>query len=51
MSEIILKSTITCPVCGHTKEEIMPTDACQCQSTKANEYIRRIHFANNPDQN
>jgi len=26
---IILKSTITCPVCGDAKEEIMPTDACQ----------------------
>lgn len=28
-SEINLKSTITCPKCGHKKEEIMPTDACQ----------------------
>jgi hypothetical protein len=27
--EIILQSTITCPKCGHQKEEIMPTDACQ----------------------
>lgn len=26
---IILQSTITCPVCGHQKEETMPTDACQ----------------------
>ncbi len=26
---IILQSIITCPVCGHSKEEIMPTDACQ----------------------
>jgi len=26
---IILKSTITCPVCGHVKAEIMPADACQ----------------------
>jgi hypothetical protein len=26
---IILKSVITCPVCGHKKEETMPTDACQ----------------------
>lgn len=24
-----LKSTLTCPNCGHKKEEIMPTDACQ----------------------
>lgn len=27
--EIILESTITCPNCGHQKEETMPTDACQ----------------------
>lgn len=27
--EIILQSTITCPKCGHEKEETMPTDACQ----------------------
>ena len=25
----ILQSTITCPECGHKKEETMPTDACQ----------------------
>ncbi|WP_081610075.1 GDCCVxC domain-containing (seleno)protein [Mariprofundus ferrooxydans] len=24
-----LKSTITCPECGHRQCEIMPTDACQ----------------------
>lgn len=33
--KIILKSIITCPVCGHQKEETMPTDAClhfyQCE--------------------
>lgn len=23
-----LNSTITCPVCGHQKEEVMPTDSC-----------------------
>jgi rubredoxin len=28
-SEIIIKSTITCPKCGHQKMETMPTDACQ----------------------
>ena len=22
-------STITCPECGHSKRELMPTDACQ----------------------
>ena len=26
---IKLQSTITCPKCGHEKEETMPTDACQ----------------------
>ena len=25
----VLQSTITCPNCGHQKEEKMPTDACQ----------------------
>ncbi len=24
-----LRSTITCPRCGHTQSEAMPTDACQ----------------------
>lgn len=26
---VVLKSVITCPNCGHKKEEIMPVDACQ----------------------
>lgn len=25
----ILESEITCPICGHKKVEIMPTDACR----------------------
>jgi hypothetical protein len=25
----IPESLLTCPVCGHTKTEVMPTDACQ----------------------
>ena len=25
---IVLRSSITCPICGHTKQETMPTDAC-----------------------
>jgi hypothetical protein len=29
MQQIALQSTITCPHCGHVKEETMPTDACQ----------------------
>ena len=37
-SAITLKSIITCPKCGHRKEEIMPTDACQyfydCENCK-----------------
>ncbi len=36
--KIILQSTITCPHCGHKKEETMPTDACQyfyeCENCK-----------------
>ena len=27
--KIVLESTITCPECGHSKMESMPTDACQ----------------------
>ncbi len=26
---IVLESTLTCPHCGHSKTERMPTDACQ----------------------
>jgi hypothetical protein len=29
VSQVVLQSTITCPDCGHVKEETMPTDACQ----------------------
>ena len=36
--EIILKSEITCPNCGHQKEEEMPLNACQffyeCENCK-----------------
>ena len=39
MSEVVLESTITCPDCGHAKDETMPTDACQwfyeCEGCKA----------------
>jgi hypothetical protein len=28
MSAVVLNSTITCPACGHMKDETMPTDAC-----------------------
>ena len=35
----VLESIITCPVCGVSKEETMPTDACQwfyeCTGCKA----------------
>jgi len=37
--DIILASTLTCPLCGHVKTETMPTDACQwyyeCEQCKA----------------
>lgn len=36
---IELRSTITCPNCGHKKDEIMPADACtyyyECEKCKA----------------
>lgn len=36
--KVQLISTITCPECGHKKEEIMPTDGCQffyeCENCK-----------------
>jgi hypothetical protein len=38
MPAIIPESLLTCPVCGHSKQEIMPADACQyyyeCESCK-----------------
>ncbi|WP_150697311.1 GDCCVxC domain-containing (seleno)protein [Pandoraea terrae] len=38
MGTVTLQSTITCPVCGHAKEETMPTDACvwfyECERCK-----------------
>jgi hypothetical protein len=29
MTEAILESVLTCPQCGFSKQETMPTDACQ----------------------
>ncbi len=29
MGDPVLESVVTCPVCGHAKAELMPTDACQ----------------------
>ena len=35
----LLRSTLTCPACGHAKVETMPTDACQwfytCEACQA----------------
>lgn len=35
---VVLQSTLTCPSCGTTKVEIMPTDACryfyECEGCK-----------------
>jgi hypothetical protein len=28
MSAVVLNSIIACPMCGHMKDETMPTDAC-----------------------
>jgi hypothetical protein len=27
--DVVLESTLTCPVCGHVKTETMPSKACQ----------------------
>ncbi|WP_277620882.1 GDCCVxC domain-containing (seleno)protein, partial [Caballeronia glathei] len=39
MSAVELNSTITCPACGHRKDETMPVDACawfyECEHCKA----------------
>ena len=39
MSNAVLQSTLSCPECGHVKEETMPTDSCQwfyeCEGCKA----------------
>jgi hypothetical protein len=29
MNKPTIASTLTCPHCGHTRTELMPTDACQ----------------------
>ena len=29
MSDVILQSKITCPECGHSQVDTMPTNACQ----------------------
>ena len=38
VKQVTLESTITCPECGHEKDEVMPTDACQffyeCENCK-----------------
>jgi hypothetical protein len=39
MRNVTLQSVITCPECGFSKQEMMPTDACQyfyeCAGCKA----------------
>jgi hypothetical protein len=27
--KIVVESVLACPICGHAKREVMPTDACQ----------------------
>ena len=38
MNQVTLDSVLTCPHCGHSKLEAMPTDACQffyeCEACK-----------------
>ncbi|WP_280140916.1 GDCCVxC domain-containing (seleno)protein [Halomonas daqiaonensis] len=39
MIDLVLKSTIKCPDCGHQGTKIMPTDSCQyiyeCESCRS----------------
>jgi hypothetical protein len=39
MSDIVERSVLTCPECGHAREEVMPQDACQyfyeCEACEA----------------
>jgi hypothetical protein len=39
MSDVLFDSVLTCPECGHSKREVMPSIACQffyeCASCKA----------------
>ena len=39
MATLVLETALKCPRCGHTKREVMPTDACQwfyeCENCKA----------------
>ena len=39
MISVTLNSVLTCPKCGHAKQEIMPTDTCQflyeCENCRA----------------
>jgi hypothetical protein len=39
MPETVLESELSCPHCGHSRREVMPTDAClffyECQHCKA----------------
>lgn len=45
MMNILLTSTITCPNCGHSKEERMPTDSCQyfyeCEKCKTRLHAKK----------
>jgi hypothetical protein len=38
MISVVLDSTVTCPVCGHKKDETMPVNACvwfyECEHCK-----------------
>lgn len=38
MNSVAPNSVLTCPKCGHAKQETMPTDACQfyvCENCRA----------------
>ncbi|WP_460844367.1 GDCCVxC domain-containing (seleno)protein [Noviherbaspirillum agri] len=29
MTDVVLESVLTCPVCGHSRAQVMPTESCQ----------------------
>ena len=40
MAEFVFESTLTCPLCGHVKTEIMPTDALNTHETELRRFPR-----------
>jgi hypothetical protein len=54
MDAVVLKSTITCPVCEHMKDELMLTDACvwfyACEHPAGLTRLLRRAWNNRPEE-